>query len=512
MRRLSARAERRALDEPYRAGATLDRPEAGLFLPAGGADRTVASVSDLVEQIQSVFDDMRLLAPGESVLIAVSGGLDSMVLLHVLHSLAPARGWRLAIAHFNHGLRGRSSNADEALARRTAAELKLRFRAGRADVREFAASRGLSIEMAARSCRHAFLARTATALRMKKVALAHHSNDQAELFFLRLLRGAGPEGLRGMSFISPSPAAGEVELIRPFLGIARTEIEAFARERCIRFRRDASNDQLHCERNRVRHELLPSLRRQFQVQPERTVLRLMEIIGAESDFVAQKTREALVDGTAAFDELHLALQRRCLRSECLRLGIAPEFDLIEALRTSPGAPRTIDTERVVWRDDAGKLHLRESATPRFKSRQKLVDLSSGQGEAAFAGLKLAWKIEGWSGWPDGSKKPPANGERFDADLAGSTIRLRHWRPGDRFQPIGMTAPVKLQDLFVNSKVPRARRRDVVIAETLGGAILWVEGMRIGEPFKMGDDSRRCLVWRWSERINSEDCGLHEGRS
>ena len=454
-------------------------------------------MSQFADRVRERVLERKLLAAGDSVLVAVSGGLDSIVLLDVLHDLAAAQNWNLAVAHFNHQLRGRSSDADERFVRQTAERLGLPFKAGRAKVRDIAAQRGLSIEMAARQCRHQFLADAATALQMRKVALAHHADDQVELFFLRLFRGAGPEGLSGMRCISLSPANRQVELIRPMLSFTRAEIEAAASDRRLRHRVDVSNNRRDHERNRIRHELLPHLQ-QFRPGFKRMVLRLVEILAAESDFVEGKTPEASIEPGAEFESLHLALQRRWLRSECMRLGFAPDFELVEALRTRPGQPVMLDAGRIVCRNSTGKIVVREPTRPKFRSGNKVVDLAEGEGSTTFAGVTFAWRIGAWTGWALNAKTPmhtPMR-ERFDGDTVGSPIRLRHWQPGDRFQPIGMPASVKLQDLFVNLKVPPTRRRKLVVAETAGGEIFWVDGMRIGESFKIRQVTTRCLEWRW----------------
>jgi len=155
-------------------------------------------VSELLQQVERQIQNHRLLKRGQKILVAVSGGLDSMVLLHCLQALSAKRRWKLAVAHFNHQLRGRSSDADETLVRQTASALKLPFVAGSANVQAFAAKSKLSVEMAARKLRHEFFARVARERHIQVVALAHHADDQVELFFLRLLRGAGGEGVAGM--------------------------------------------------------------------------------------------------------------------------------------------------------------------------------------------------------------------------------------------------------------------------------------------------------------------------
>jgi len=175
-------------------------------LPCQNGCRAYPSfVTSLIQRVAAGLPGCCGLGRGGALLVAVSGGVDSMVLLHVLNSLAPEWGWKLAVAHFNHQLRGRSSDRDEALVCRTAAALKLTVTVGQGDVKAFAKQSGLSLEMAARKLRHEFLARTARAGGITTIALAHHADDQVELFFLRLLRGAGGEGLAGMRGRAPSP-------------------------------------------------------------------------------------------------------------------------------------------------------------------------------------------------------------------------------------------------------------------------------------------------------------------
>ena len=250
-------------------------------------------MSQLPQRVGNIIRNRRLLERGRKILVAVSGGLDSMALLHMLRALAPEWRWRLCVAHFNHQLRGSSSDADERLVRKTAAAMGLPVVVERANVRRYAERSKLSIEMAARKLRHEFFARAANSRGLRTVALAHHADDQVELFFLRLLRGAGGEGLAGMKWRSPSPVDGRITLVRPLLGATKAELLEFARENKLRFREDATNALLAAPRNRIRNELLPLLREKYQPGLAKAVLRLMEIIGAESDFAGAAARQWL---------------------------------------------------------------------------------------------------------------------------------------------------------------------------------------------------------------------------
>lgn len=453
-------------------------------------------MTNLPEHVGRSITERKLFDNGGRVLVAVSGGLDSMVLLHVLHELAPRFGWKLFVAHFNHQLRGRASDADARFVRKAAAALGLPFQAGRGSVRALVRKRGLSIEMAARELRHKFLARAAWRANCRAIAVAHHADDQVELFFLRVLRGAGGDGLAGMKWQSVSPADGRLKIVRPLLNVTKEALRQIAQEWRIRHREDASNSCGDMLRNRLRHELLPRLRRRFQPALDRMVLRMMEIVGADAD-VATEAARAWLNLTPALRQIAsqpVGLQRRVIQLQLRQRNLEAGFDLVEALRCPPGHPVTVAPGLRLRCDEAGQILQVTTTRGSFRRQRQVVRLTKKSDNAEFAGVKISWRQVSRRG--KRRSKPAAGREIFDADRVGSRIVLRHWQPGDRFQPIGMSAAVKLQDWFTNQKIARERRQKLIVAMTASGIIFWIEGQRIGEEFKLRPDTRRRLDWRW----------------
>jgi tRNA(Ile)-lysidine synthase len=457
-----------------------------------------AVLSRWIRQIEKSIASRKLFCDGQKILLAVSGGLDSMVLLHVLHHLAGAHGWKLTVAHFNHQWRGPAGDADERLVRQTARGLGWQAVAGRADVAATARAEGISLEMAGRKLRHGFLAQTARRLGIPAIALAHHADDQVELFFLRLLRGTGGRGLAGMQWSNPSPSDPSLALVRPLLDQSKAALREAAQAAGVRFSEDATNACMDMHRNRVRHELLPLLRQRYQPRLSERVLRLMELAGAEAQVVTGLAERWLAaKRRVKFDRLAAAVQRRVLYLQLLQMGQAPDYDLVERLRARDSQPVAVGPEQWVSRDAGGLLlRARKIKALEFDASRIEMVLTARKGRVALGGLALAWKILPAPGAECG-REP--NVEYFDADKVGGRVWLRHWQPGDRFQPIGMKSARKLQDLFTDLKVPREERHRRVVAATSRGELFWVEGLRMAEGFKLEPGTVRRLKWQWRRR-------------
>jgi tRNA(Ile)-lysidine synthase len=438
----------------------------------------------------------KLIPRGSGVLVAVSGGVDSMVLLRVLDQISGDCRWRLVVAHFNHKLRGRASSADQRLVETTARKLRLKLASsewsgGSDDVKKNGP------EMAARNARLGFLAKAARRHRCTHVATGHHRDDQVETFFWRLFRGAGGGGLGAMRPKDDFPLKFGLKIIRPLLAFSKPEIREFAAGEKLQHREDKSNEDRGILRNRIRHLLLPYLRGHFGAQVDASVGLSMELIGADADCLKALSRTWLnsVDGYP-FEDLHPAMQRWILWHQMIEHGVEPGNCRLEDLRLAAGKEFSLGPGSTLMRDISGRLHLRDVATLEHSAVNENILLGARWTRMDFGGLEIRCRVcRAGSG---GRTKRFLYQELFDADLVGEEIRLRHWQPGDRFQPIGNPRPTKLQNLFTNAKVSAKEKRKRVLACTLTGKVFWVQGLRIGERAKITPKTRRILKWEWNE--------------
>ncbi len=458
----------------------------------------------LLKVVGSQLEEVGLVRGRGSLVVAVSGGPDSLALLLLLARLRESLGLTLHVAHLDHGLRGREAQDDARFVEEATRRLGVPVTLERWDVESHRAIRRLSVEEAAREVRYTFLSRVAAGLGADAVALGHTADDQVETVLMHLIRGSGMAGLVGMSPLSHWPShtnRQRTTLARPLLQVTREETEAYCSWRSITPRQDSSNRSLLFTRNRIRTDLLPLLGSYNPRFPE-ALLRLGRSLAQDQAHLTAETeraREALAASTPdgvvierqGFAGLHPALQSRLLRMAYEELnGSALGLEgahLTGMVRLSRGpAGRQMDLPGgLVFSVGYGSLELeRRGALP--PSQPLLL----GEYPLAVPGKT---RIPGWTVEARRLKvrrRLPATDShvaRLDGARMGRNLHVRGRRPGDRLRPLGMEGSRSLQDLFVDAKVPRAER-DLVPLVVSDEGIAWVVGHRVAHWARLREDT------------------------
>ncbi len=437
-----------------------------------------------------------MVQPEETVLVGLSGGPDSCALLDALCRLRRRLRCRVAAAHVHHGLRGKEADADAEHAAALADSLGVPFHLCRVDVRAHARAGKLSLEAAARELRYRELTEVAAESGADRIATGHTADDQAETVLLNLLRGAGGDGLAGIW-----PVRGNI--IRPFLGVTHAEVLDYCRACRIAHRVDSSNADVRFARNRIRHEVLPLLR---AIQPEvvsalcRTAALLRddrEVLEPLSGSIFERLSDHAPDGVslhlADLDALPLGLRRRVIRAALAR--VRGDLDGVDMERVEAIARLAAEGRAGTRVEVPGGLTVRRSYDVLVFSRGKRMRarLSSqrtlpvpGRLDLPELGIRLTARR---------SRSLKVRDDRAQAALDEEKLYLpllvRTRRPGDRFVPLGMRQEKKLQDFFVDERVPREERSRTPLVLS-GDEIVWVVGHRISDRYKVTGRTRRTV--------------------
>jgi tRNA(Ile)-lysidine synthase len=481
-----------------------------------------------------------LVSPGDRVVVGVSGGADSVCLLHVLAKWREGLGMKLHIAHLNHQLRGVESEADANYVSDLAGSLGIPVTIDRQDVADYRLGKNLSVEEAARELRYAFFARVAGEVGANQIAIGHTRDDQVETILMHILRGTGVTGLCGLAPCSPmaydsqgrswpaSPLSLRVKrsnllVVRPLLDISREETTSYCQEHQLDPRIDSSNVSLSFFRNRIRLKLLPQLR-QYNPSVDQALLRLADIAKESSVFieqqasvlwdeVARQENNAIYLDRKQIANLLIALQRQLLRTTVTRLtGDTRDIEAshIEAARSLLDKPvgKTISLPHgiickggydeiviasppSVISSEAWQSQLPPCPFPPLPGEFPL----KVPGNTVFPGWKVIASIirgreDSLSNTSEGTYRSNLVAD-FDLHNTGTELFIRQRQPGDRFQPLGMDMPKKLQEFMVDAKIPRSWRGRIPIVCS-PQQIIWVVGWRIDDRGKVTEASKEIL--------------------
>ncbi|MBI5789259.1 MAG: tRNA lysidine(34) synthetase TilS [Candidatus Schekmanbacteria bacterium] len=455
----------------------------------------------------------QLIKQDDSIVIAISGGADSVALFHFLAELKSCLNLRLHAAHLNHKLRGKESDNDAEFVRQLAQQHQIPYTLHAENIAVKSKQNKLSLQAAARKYRYRFLRLVAQTQKANKIALAHNAEDQAETMILRLLRGSGPEGLRG---IQPQNGL----LIRPFLETTRREIEEYLNKQHYVYRTDSSNQETKYLRNKLRHELMPVLLKDYNPRLQTNLKQLADILYEEDLFWRVYTNNQLVMVLLYQDSEHVILDSRVLRTLPAALQRRLCRLAIERLAGHLQAVSFIHIRQILdlVQKDAGEKIIHLPRNIYVIKQYETLEIRQSRPQSAPGGNEYALSVPGISELGDLGLKIEAQiaavGELapnfthkttpklcyLDYDQIKEPLLIRTRCLGDRFQPLGMDQDKKLKNFLIDSKVPQSQRDGMPLLVS-GGEIVWVIGFRISEKYKVTADSKRILCLKVTDTGN-----------
>jgi len=447
---------------------------------------------------------------GDVVLAAVSGGVDSVVMLDALIKASGDLGISLHIAHLNHHIRPGEAEADAEFVESLADRYGLPVTIGDADVPKLASQHRTGLEEAGRNARYDFLHATANQMGATRIALGHTADDRAEGVLMNLIRGCGPDGI-----VSIAPVRGSI--VRPLISTFRTEIEQYAQLNGLEYRNDSTNLDTSYTRNRIRHDLLPLLEKTFNPSVKQALLRLAELAARDRDYLSLRSQEAVIHtrmnhgyDSDLLRNMHPAIRCRLIRDMLVQyLGDVQDIEMeqIERISNAIESGEDFSINLPFLRLPSGT-----ASSARMVSRNRRVTIEAIRRRSPGPTFDVALAVPG-EVWLDevgvtvkcslnqvqGKLLVSPGADRFeseceaivDASSIVGTLRARNWRPGDRMRPLGMTGTKKLQDIFKDKKLPRIRRDNAVVVAD-DEKIVWVAGVAVSEDARLTEETAEAI--------------------
>ena len=473
-------------------------------------------MDDFLIKVDEVISEF--ISSGDRVLVGVSGGADSIALLHVLNSFSLTKKYSLAVAHVNHMARGKDSFEDAQFVKDIAKKLGLPFFSQEINVAKEQLRLKKNFQEAARTIRYKFFEETLRVIGGNKIAVAHSADDQVETILMNFVRGAGLTGLSGIPQVRG-------KIIRPFLSFYRKDLEDYLENNKISFRDDLSNYNHKYLRNRIRHELIPCLK---LYNPNiKKSLEKMSLIVSQDDALLDKLTHDIFNqknknqkgfenkiswGINDFLSNPIALRQRLIRKTFFQisgniLGLtANHIRKIIRLFEFPKVGKTLHMPRnikvICSYDSVVFKHENKKPPRRLFFDNNLLSISiniPGFTELTQGEIRVQTQI--LEGKKEVSSLNPKKQAFLDLDQTGLFIKARYFRPGDRFRPLGMMGNKKLKSLFIDSKIPKLIRHRIPILTNAKDDIIWVYGQRIAHFCRVTDKTKKILFVQGSKVIN-----------
>jgi tRNA(Ile)-lysidine synthase len=454
-----------------------------------------------VEKVKKTIKKFHMLESGDRVIVGVSGGPDSIALLHVLQQITKRYKLSLKVAHLNHGFRGKEAQKEAQFVEETAQKLGLSCEVKSFDVPAYKKKSSLSSQEAARVIRYQFLKEVKENCSAEKIALGHNANDQAETMMMWLLRGTGVKGLSGI------PPVREGVIIRPLIETTREEIETYLKEEGIPFVIDSSNQKNDYLRNRLRNELFPLLEEHYNPRLIKNLVQTSYNISRENEYIEDIANELLdditapgTDGSLVIDSKKLlalspVIQLRCVRGvleqvkgDLRRIGSIHIYAILKI--ASSDSPHKVLKLPGGIRVEKSYHHLtvkyHQTDQPSFNYR-----LTSIPGRMRIEEIEKEMHFKMLEGGDNCINKENHDIAYLDGGKALLPLTIRNVRPGDRFQPLGMKGEKKVKDFFIDEKVPMTERKRVPLL-FFGDVLGWIGGMRINHRLRVTKRTKKVL--------------------
>lgn len=448
------------------------------------------------EKVFTFINNNNLLNSEEKILVALSGGADSVFLLFFLNKFKRRFKISISAAHVNHGLRGKDSDEDEKFCKNYCAKLKVNFHSTKIDINSLAKKKKLSIEEAGRIERYKFLNETAVLHGYYKIATAHHLDDNAETVLFNLLRGTGIRGYAGI------PAMRE-NIIRPMLPISKEEVVSYLKYHGVDFRIDKSNDSLDYKRNYLRHKVIPLIKKNINESWSESVFSSSQVVNSYLKFIDNNVVANYEKDIILFSGRKLRIDVAKIKTgnipvvilqEVLKIGIYKNFGLETSFKD------LVRLSKFCLESISGKqIQLSKSIIAQKNSAEVLIGKIEIQDKEKIFKIKAGEKVRLKQGklcieridkLPDVKSKDKSS-EYIDAKTISGSFEVRNWKSGDYFYPLGMKQKKKISDFLADEKVDSSQKKDVLLLLN-NGEVVWVIGHRISNQHKITGLTKKYL--------------------
>ncbi|KJU71987.1 tRNA lysidine(34) synthetase TilS [Clostridium baratii] len=457
----------------------------------------------MINKFINYIKDNSLLDNGDKVLVGLSGGPDSVCLLHLLHSIKNTYSLKIGAAHINHMLRGDEALKDEEYAKNLCKSLGIEFYSTRLDIEKIAKERGVSTETAGRDERYRFFNEVKDKEGYTKIATAHNANDQAETIIMRMMRGTGLEGLGGI------PVMRDGIYIRPILFLERKAIEDYCEGNNLNPRIDKTNLENIYSRNKIRLDILPYMKENFNPDVVKAINRMALLLQEDNEYINNEAIKAFLKYcTVKKDEIIInrelfnkekAIITRVVRKSLTTLSKSVyDFEMKHIKEVielgNIGTNKRIDLPNGIYAENVyGEIYIKkkERLIKKETEVENLIlakDDIDGK-EVDFLGCLIQFKVE------NKEKNLKFNNndliKYFDYDKINEYVTVRKRKNGDRIIPLGMTGSKKLKDIFINMKVPKDYRDNIPVIQ-FDDEIAWVLGVKTSNTYKVTNQTKNIL--------------------